>query len=168
MLADGQCPSQLRRPIRYECSTKSRCTFGSNHPQHMYRLLAHCVALVFLVLIGPRICHACVLANLPVSSYSFSACWGASCSSTYTWSQIKLESTTAWVVAVRIILTLLTESRGNVSFNIFLQTSNVNQWVTLDLGQIALVCGLVTQGRGNIEEMYIEVRFTFSECNFCS
>jgi hypothetical protein len=114
----------------------------------MHRLVAHCFALVFLVLIGPTICHACVLANLPVSSYSFSACYGASCSSTYYYSQIKLESTSTWAAAVRIILTLLTESRGNMSFNIFLQTNDVNQWVKLDLGQIALVCGVVTQGRG--------------------
>jgi hypothetical protein len=29
-----------------------------------------------------------------------------------------------------------------------LQTSDANQWVKLDLGQPALICGIITQGRG--------------------
>jgi hypothetical protein len=163
----GQCPSQQRRQIKYEFSMKSRCTLGSNHPQQRLRLLAHCFALVFLVLMGPRICHACILANLPVSSHSFSGCYGAACSNSYYYSQIKLGSTSCWAAGVRIILTPPPECREYLC-DIFLQANNANQWVTLDLGQIALVCGVVTQGRGEFKQKYLQVRFKSSENHFCS
>lgn len=169
VFAGGQCPSQHRRRIKYECSMKSRCTLGSNHLQQKLRLLAHCFALVFLVLMGPRICHACIIANLPVSSHSFSGCWAAACSSTYYFSQIKLESASSWSAGVRIIIILPPECREYVcDIFIFLQTNNANQWVMLDLGQTALVCGVMTQGRGKFKQQYVQMRFKYSEIHFCS
>jgi len=37
------------------------------------------------------------------------------------------------------------------------QTSDVNQWVLLDLGQTSSVCGIVTQGRGDTKSQHAHV-----------
>jgi hypothetical protein len=103
-----QHPYHQRQRITHDHSNAVQHDVGSNRPKPHRRFLllthySHSIALVVLCLLVRSTGAACILADRPWASYSFSGCY-SSCTSTSD-GAIKLDSGDAWFTPVRFTKT---------------------------------------------------------------